>query len=352
MFKLFRNTAATENEAVTPQQADAPLLVTAPAAPAGMDAEKIVTELLAHGSLRGLLESALEQFANVLDGVLGGYVVLRREQDQIAATLNYPRSLMGLNLKGTWQEARPRLVTGGGPELLALNDEETQAILTKAGLNDATTSLVLPMSDKGRRLGVLVIDRAGPAFSSTEQERAQKIMALVSPLVALVDGRDEARNVAQTISTSVIEAIESLDFDSVGHAQAVNKLALQIGRVVGLSERELEELGYAATLHDIGKIMGEEGHAQIGANLLHGLDNLAAVRSAIRHHHERWDGQGTPDQLSGADIPLYARIITVANAYVHVQDMEVMHEQAGKALDPSLVTALDKLDQSGKLQGE
>lgn len=348
MFKLFRN-SSTEAES-TPQQTEAPLLVTAPASVAQLDTEKMVAELLSHNNLGSLLENALLQLSNALGGNAEGYAVMRREHDVIAATLQYPRSVVGLSVKGPWAEARPRLVTAGGSELLPLNDEDTQAALSRAGLSEATSSLMLPMSDKGRRLGVLVLDRKGSTFSRDEQDKAQKMMALIAPLVALMDGRDEARNVAQTISTSVIEAIESLDFDSVGHAKAVTALATQIGRVVGLSDRELEELGYAATLHDIGKIMGEEGHAQIGANLLHGLDNLTAVQTAIRHHHERWDGQGTPDQLTGADIPLYARIITVANAYVHVQDMDVMREQAGKALDPSLVTALEKLEQAGKLQ--
>ncbi len=348
MFKLFRNSSSTAQENEIAQKADAPLLVTAPET-TSVDTDKMVSELLAQDNLQSLLENSLVQLSNALGNNLKGYAVMRREQDKIAATLQYPQSLIGLALKGPWAEARPRLVTAGGSELVPLNTEETQDVLTQAGLQEATASLVLPMSDRGRRLGVLVIDRVGGSFNQADQERAQRITALVAPLVALMDNRDEAYNVAQSISTSVIQAIESLDFDSVGHAEAVNQLALQIGRVVGLSDRELEELGYAATLHDIGKILGEEGHAQIGANLLHGLTNLSAVQLAIRHHHERWDGQGTPDQLVGADIPLYARIITVANAYVHVHDMSVMREQSGKALDPSMVAALEKLEHAGRL---
>lgn len=350
MFKLFRNSSASEHEAASPQpKTEAVLYGVAPTTSAGVDTEKVLSTLLTHSSVQDLLQSALEQLASALGGVSGGYAVMRREQDRVVATLNYPAQLLGLELKGPWQEARPRLTTGGGAELLPLNDEDTQALLSQAGLQQASASLVLPLTDRGRRLGVLVLDRVGVSFGPAEQEVGQKIAALTAPLLALVDSRDEALNAAHTISTAVVEAIESLDFDSVGHAQAVTKLALQLGRVIGLSDRELNELGYAATLHDIGKILGEEGHAQIGANLLHGLDGLSAVRSAIRHHHERWDGQGTPDQLSGADIPLYARIITIANAYVHVQDMDVIREQSGKALDPSLVTALEKLEKADKL---
>jgi len=73
------------------------------------------------------------------------------------------------------------------------------------------------------------------------------------------------------------------------------------------------------------------------------VPHLAEAQKAIRHHHERWDGQGEPDKLAGEDIPLYARILAVSNAFVRMGDVERLKPHAGKALDARLVGLLEKL---------
>ena len=140
-----------------------------------------------------------------------------------------------------------------------------------------------------------------------------------------------------------MEAVESRDFDALGHSQAVAELSLKMGRALRLNERELEELWYAAILHDIGKIHAEEGHALIGAHFLHGVPHLSEAQKAIRYHHERWDGNGEPDKLVAEAIPLYARILAVANAYVSTNDLRRLQVLAGKTLDPRLVELLEKI---------
>lgn len=312
------------------------------------DAARVLADLLSRPTPEGVLEGALAQAVTLLGGQAQGYAVLRRGQDRVAAVFGYPRPLIGTALSGPWANMRPRLLTDGSRELYGLNPPEVVTLLDQAGMRDVPLSLVVPLSDRGRNLGALVLDRTSPeGISPVQQEAVTRWAGSVAPLLGLLDSRDEWRQATRQLASSLVEAVESRDFDSVGHGQAVTETALRLGRAVGLAERELEELWYAAMLHDIGKIQDEAGHAQIGANFLHGVPHLAQAQKAIRHHHERWDGAGEPDRLEGEDIPLYARILAVANASVHAGELGRVKAQAGTELDPRLVGLLEKVSQDG-----
>jgi HD-GYP domain-containing protein (c-di-GMP phosphodiesterase class II) len=106
-----------------------------------------------------------------------------------------------------------------------------------------------------------------------------------------------------------------------------------MGKVMGLSGDTLSRLELAAKLHDIGKLFIPsflvhkqasfnqdeyrimQRHAVLGARLLKGHAETADLNQVARHHHERWDGGGYPSHLAGNEIPLLARITSVADAY-------------------------------------
>ena len=118
-----------------------------------------------------------------------------------------------------------------------------------------------------------------------------------------------------------------------GHAAEVAELALEVGRVLGLSSQELFELELAARLHDVGKraiplsILSKPAalndaewsmmrrHPEWGAEMLADVPGLEAVAEAIRAHHERWDGCGYPRGLAEEEIPLVGRIVAVCDAF-------------------------------------
>ena len=139
------------------------------------------------------------------------------------------------------------------------------------------------------------------------------------------------RQAAETIHTQNV-SLDARDAYTAGHSRRVQQLALAIGRELGLSQIELDLLGHAALFHDIGKLaipdsillkpasLTEEEwalmqrHADEGARIIDRLGFLGDAVPAIRHHHERFDGTGYPDQLAHEEIPLGARIIHVADA--------------------------------------
>jgi response regulator RpfG family c-di-GMP phosphodiesterase len=129
------------------------------------------------------------------------------------------------------------------------------------------------------------------------------------------------------------ETMETKDRFMRGHARRVAFYSSLLADRLNLSTREREEVRIAAFLHDLGKVgvptdlllragaldaserQLVEQHPAIGARLIGPLDIPASISLAIRHHHEWWDGTGYPDGVAGDDIPLVARIISVADAF-------------------------------------
>jgi putative nucleotidyltransferase with HDIG domain len=127
-------------------------------------------------------------------------------------------------------------------------------------------------------------------------------------------------------------AVEARDPYTHGHTQRVEEYAVIMAKALGCGDEEISAIRRASVLHDIGKIgiedviLRKQGrlepdeelrmqrHPSIGVDMLHGIDFLEPVLPLVRHHHERWDGNGYPDQLHADEIPLGARILAVADA--------------------------------------
>lgn len=134
-----------------------------------------------------------------------------------------------------------------------------------------------------------------------------------------------------TIET-LIKTLEACDSYTKDHSQAVAEIAMALGKKMGLSESDLDDLRWAALLHDVGKIAVDPEilnkpseltsteyrhimtHAIIGPNLVKPFVNDRVVQ-IISHHHDHFDGGGLDQKIKGKDIPLGARIIAIADAY-------------------------------------
>ena len=142
----------------------------------------------------------------------------------------------------------------------------------------------------------------------------------------------EHRGLAQVLNV-LLKALESKDPYSTGHSERVAQLAVELGRKLGMNRGELEFLGYAALMHDIGKIgvreeiLTKEGaltdeefaeikrHPEMSRDILAPVTCLRPGLDAVLHHHERWAGGGYPTGISGEQIPLEARIIAIVDAF-------------------------------------
>ncbi|WP_245959414.1 HD-GYP domain-containing protein [Neobacillus piezotolerans] len=184
---------------------------------------------------------------------------------------------------------------------------------------------------------------------------------------------DPFERITNSIPSSIralVTATEEKDSYTAGHTFRVTLYALKLAEEMGLRPEELRIILQGSLLHDVGKIgipdhilnkpgkltqeerMLIEEHPITGFNMCKGLGFLKEELSIIRSHHEKWDGTGYPDRLFGENIPLYARIVAVADVYdaltsersyrkawTHGKAMEFLKENIGTHFDPACVAA-------------
>jgi hypothetical protein len=169
--------------------------------------------------------------------------------------------------------------------------------------------------------------------------------------------------------TRLAGALERKDLYTHGHSRRVSRHSCRTALELGITLDDIEELGQAAALHDVGKIqvpdevLRKEGpltieerlrvqeHAEIGARLVSALGS-GRISGAVLHHHERWDGGGYPRGLAGEAIPLFARVIAVADSFDAMTStrpyragmsreraLEALRQGAGRQFDPAVVDA-------------
>ncbi|MHC4662086.1 MAG: HD domain-containing phosphohydrolase [Planctomycetota bacterium] len=177
-------------------------------------------------------------------------------------------------------------------------------------------------------------------------------------------------NILQVIAKTMSVAHKAYEEQSRKVATLVRKIA----KAMKFEPKEISLLGIAGVLHDIGMLSIEEavlmkpgklsddeyelikGHTVISSNILEPIEDLSAVLTTIRHHHENYDGTGYPDGLKREDIPLGARILCIADAYdamtgirpyrkeplAHDEAMKRIAEGAGTQFDPEIVRILQE----------
>lgn len=172
--------------------------------------------------------------------------------------------------------------------------------------------------------------------------------------------------------------IDAKDSYTRGHSQRVSAYSVEIAFRMGLDSESISHIYYTSMLHDCGKIgisdavlkkrsgLDDEEYARIrehttiGANMLRNFTAVPGIQDGAHYHHERYDGKGYPEGLRGEQIPLFARIICIADAfdamssnrcYRGCMEMDViiaeLQENAGKQFDPSIVGYMIEMVQDG-----
>lgn len=190
----------------------------------------------------------------------------------------------------------------------------------------------------------------------------------------LAEKNEELQRLFISAIESIVLALQAKDEYTEGHSRRVSAHAIAIAREKSLPEKEVENIGLAALLHDIGKVgtkesilnkpgklTAEEGdhirsHPLVAASILEPITPLGDIIAYIKHVHEAYDGSGYPEGLAGDRIPLGARIIAVADVFDAMTSLrpyrpameesvvlEHLRREAGKQFDPSVVDAFLKV---------
>jgi len=171
-------------------------------------------------------------------------------------------------------------------------------------------------------------------FLQREHGGPEHVEELITTLQRICGAGEECNEgVLREAVESLARASETRELHAAGHGKQVMRVSQSIGQALGLPPDELEELAYIARVHDVGKlflpekILNKAGsltedefylvkmHAQVGGEVVATLPRSRRMRQAIEHHHEAFDGSGYPNGLRGEEIPLFSRILAVADAY-------------------------------------
>jgi len=186
---------------------------------------------------------------------------------------------------------------------------------------------------------------------------------------------EELSTIHLSVLSTLAQTVEKKDQGTYGHSRRVAHYAMLIAAAIDLPESERNTLRDAAMLHDIGKIgitdlvIGKKGpltsaerdlirsHPQKGFEILRPIKQFERFLPVVLHHHEHYDGSGYPYGLAGENIPLLARIVTIADAYdamvsnrpyrsggSHERALEELTAYAGKQFDPRIVEVFTVAD--------
>lgn len=195
--------------------------------------------------------------------------------------------------------------------------------------------------------------------------------------------KTENKIVSEMAARSILKALNAKDHYTYGHCMRVCYFSMVVGKELNLDEDELYELQMAGLFHDIGKIgtpdailnkpsqLNEEEfsimreHPVMSYNILKEFFNFEKIALSAKHHHERFDGRGYPDRLKGEEIPLFARIILIADTFDAMTSTRVYRkglpyevafeeliEFSGTQFDPGLVKHFIKGMKKEQLKNE
>lgn len=368
------------------------------------DAERHASELADHFSADGLaipnLPAQYEDFDRVVRHHAGGAAVVRINIWSQTGEILYSdeASLVGQTfpVEGELAEA---LEGTSAAEVSDLKAEENIAERDYGRLLEVYTPIRL--RDSPEVLAVLGIyeDYAPVAARIATSQRAVYLavgiglaaiyvaLVIVHRRGAVIIGRQRDRLLYQSeeLKESYHATLDALgsaldlrDHATEGHCQRVSELATTLAQELGLSGKELEDIGRAATVHDIGKmalpdaILSKPGpltdeewremrrHPELGYEMLKNIPVLREAAEIAYTHQEKYDGTGYPRGLKGEEIPLGARIFAVVDAYdaitthrpyrkaaSHEQAMEEIVHCAGTQFDPEVVWAFCKAEKKG-----
>ncbi len=256
--------------------------------------------------------------------------------------------------------------------------EETATLVSSPGEKIEKRPMLLAPMLINKEVVVIL----GLTFRDNVKEISSDVLSLILNLTAKASLKLENIALSENIFSSIIGALNSLinaldarDTYTKDHSHRVTQYALMIARVLGCAPDVLDSISFAGPLHDIGKIAvrdeillkremftSEErevmkSHVIRGEEILRPLNLLSSEKAVVLYHHERWDGGGYPNGLSHSQIPVVARIFSVADTfdamtstrpYRKALSMEVARDEIircrGTQFDPEVVEAFLKSD--------
>ncbi|MHB9004165.1 MAG: HD domain-containing phosphohydrolase [Coriobacteriia bacterium] len=326
-----------------------------------------------------LLESVLDSALRIF-GVDSGYATLRnRETGQLELLACRADASAPVDEQALRNSMSEWVICEGRP--LIFNPPRESEVTRVDEVTGALAALCVPLNSPEGVLGALTVGSHDPSFRFGSDD--VRLLSTIANHVTIAVGNIELFSSLQDAYLATVRslaaAVDAKDPYTRGHSERVASYAVAIAKELELSHDQQVALEMAAYLHDIGKIGVREEillkpgklsddemslmrhHPLIGANILKPVGFPWPITPVVRHHHERWDGQGYPAGLKGEEIPFLARILTIADSYeAMVSDrpyrrgrtskeaIAELQECAGRQFDVKIVDAFVSVLESGQ----
>ncbi len=245
--------------------------------------------------------------------------------------------------------------------------------------------VVLPLTAQGRVIGLLAADRLEILASQPKLDR-DYLQVFANQVALAIENARMYRNLRESfLSTvqSLAHALEAKDTYTRGHSERVTTYAVRLAEKLKLPAAALEQIRRVSVLHDIGKIgvdraiLNKPGllaesekaiiqqHPALGQTIIEPLNLSWEEMAIVRHHHERFDGQGYPDGLSGQALPIQVRVVTVADAFDAMTSnrpyrkalelwkaLDQLEAEAGAQFDPEIVAVFVQMVRQGEFRDQ
>lgn len=316
------------------------------------------------------------------------------EGDNLVVRAAYPVRPLGHDLVTGMQEPvaeRPfirHILNQDQPVILSCEqDDIPEGERQELFLGFTRTLCLVPLRTNRHNLGLLMLGEARgegrEPFTPEKISLAHSIGEQVSSALRRAELFLELERSSLQTVLALANAVDAKDTYTCDHGQRLAQIALAVGRELGMSQQQLEDLRYGAILHDVGKIGIPDAvlqkpaklnakewvqmykHPQIGARILASVPHLAGAAQIVLHHHERFDGSGYPEGLTAEAIPLGARILAVVDSFCAIVDRRVYKEArsreeavaelircTGTQFDPHVVEVFLKLLKQGSISVE
>jgi putative nucleotidyltransferase with HDIG domain len=317
------------------------------------------------------------QLASTLESVeKAGFFVVPQDRSNMLAMAG-----CGWNSEDAWPQRyklaskRMREILGNGANFVLMRADEFYDSQNDCPDADRVLSC-WPLRIRGEPFGLLMAFH-NEGFRSLPHDETRLFDFLMKKASLAVENMALYESLISNfygILKSLVNALEAKDLYTGKHSERVTRYATAMARMLGCSGAEIESVQTIGYLHDIGKIGIQDGilnkpggltreeyeivkkHPVIGESIVAELGLSPEERAIIRHHHERWDGRGYPDGLAGDNIPLLARIVTVADAFDAMTSKRAYREamspeesmiellrNSGKQFDPTALEAFLEL---------
>ena len=340
--------------------------------------------------------TTLQELGRSMGAVKDTTEIIESGITEIASTLDYNWVACVINDQHDITNVIDQLVHQAGTTQLA--DTEIQQVLDQIrstdpiGIADTTRIfpvnhalmdlepqiLVHPIEREGEEYGVLIAGGKNgddPQVSSHETKLLESISGMLG--ACLENAQLYFRQHQTFIGTihALSAAIDAKDQYTQGHSERVAMLSEMLARKIGYSDLEAERIRISGLVHDVGKIGVAEAvlckpgrltneefdiiktHPRVGHDIMKTIPDLHDILPGVLHHHERWDGNGYPDKLSGQSIPHMARIMAIADTFDAMSSnrayraglsrervFEELRSCMGTQFDPDLVEPFLELD--------